>query len=238
MKTFLITGCSKGIGFAIAKHLHNLDYQVIGIARSKSSENFPGILYHADLSNQKETQAIFEEIKQQHHIDGIINNVARVQPKLIAELTIESFYEVMDLNLRPAIQAAKIFLPHMQENNWGRIVNITSRAMLGKIARTSYSAAKAGLTAITRSWSLEFIDSGITVNAVAPGPIATEGLNNNYPPNSPERQQLVSTIPAGRLGEPEEVAYAVAFFLDERAGFVTGQTLFVDGGASVGFVKM
>lgn len=232
--SFLITGCTKGIGFAIATHLNSLRYNVIGVARKSSLQEFPGSLYLADLSQAEETQAIFNKIKQQHHIDGIINNVGNVVPQLIDDLSIDIFNKVIDLNIRPAIQAMQIFLPGMKKQSWGRVVNITSRAMLGKAGRTSYSAAKAGLTAITRTWALELAKTGVTVNSVAPGPVATESFFENYPKGSADETKLLSTIPIGRAGHPDEIAYAVAFFLDKKAGFITGQSLFVDGGGSIG----
>jgi NAD(P)-dependent dehydrogenase (short-subunit alcohol dehydrogenase family) len=108
--------------------------------------------------------------------------------------------------------------------------------MLGKVGRSSYSAAKAGLVPLTRTWALELAPYQITVNAVAPGPIQTDSFIQNYPKNSPEEKKLIAALPLKRLGLPEEVAHAIGFFLDDRAGFVTGQTLFVDGGGSIGTV--
>lgn len=235
MKTFLITGCTRGIGLATAKNLKAQGHQVIGIARKKPSIGFPGILYCAELGDINETLSIFNKIKIEHNIDGVINNIGNVNPMLLESMTMESFFEVMDLNLRPAIQAAQAFLPTMKSKGWGRIVNIASRALLGKVGRSSYSAAKAGLVALTRTWALEFAQYNITVNAVAPGPIRTEAFLKNYPPDSDEEKQLIAALPLKRIGLPEEVAYAIGFFLDERASFITGQTIFVDGGGSIGF---
>lgn len=238
MKKFLITGCSRGIGLATAEHLKDLGHLVIGIARKQSAVSFPGILYCADLNNKDETAAILNKIKETHAIDGIINNIGNVHPSLLEDLKLESFFEVMDLNLRPAIQAAQIFLPMMKSNKWGRIVNIASRALLGKVGRSSYSAAKASLVALTRTWALELAEYNITVNAVAPGPIQTEAFIKNYPPGSREEERLISALPLKRIGLTEEVAYSIGFFLDKRASFITGQTLFVDGGGSIGAVSV
>lgn len=237
MKTFLITGCTRGIGLATAVYLNESGYQVIGIARKKPDNEFPGILYCADLSNSDETLTTLETIKQNHVVDGIINNIGNVKPMLLESMTVDSFMNVMDLNVRPAIQVTQTFLPYMKNQKWGRIINIASRAMLGKIGRSSYSAAKASLVALTRTWALELAPFNITVNSVAPGPIQTESFYNNYAKGSHEEKQLLSAIPLNRLGMPDEVAYAIGFFLNERAGFITGQTLFVDGGGSVGVVQ-
>lgn len=231
--TFLITGCTKGIGLSTATYLDNLGHEVIGIAREKSI-HFPGKLYCADLADVKQTESVLHDIQTNHAVDGIVNNVGNVAPALLEEMNLDSFFNVLDLNLRPAIQVVQTFLPGMKQRQYGRIVNIASRAMLGKVRCSSYSTAKAGLVALTRTWALELASYKITVNAVAPGPIETESFASNYPKGSPEEEKLISALPLNRAGKPEEIAFAIGFFLDERAGFITGQTLFVDGGGSVG----
>lgn len=232
-KTFLITGCTKGIGLAISVYLKQLGHDVVGIARKKETQ-FPGELFCADLSDIKHTTDVLEEIRSQYDIDGIVNNVGNVEPALLEDTSLDSFFNVINLNLRPAIQIVQAFLPQMKAKRCGRIVNIASRALLGKVGRSSYSAAKSGLIGITRTWALELAPYQITVNAVAPGPIQTESFVKHYPEGSVEGEKLISDLPLGRAGRSEEVAFAIGFFLDERAGFVTGQTLFVDGGGSVG----
>lgn len=232
-RTFLITGCTKGIGLATADYLHNLGHQVLGIAR-KENANFPGHLFCADLADVSATEGILKQIQNQYTVDGIVNNIGNVHPVLLEDLELDSFFSVLDLNLRPAIQVVQTFLPHMKENKFGRIVNIASRALLGKIGRSSYSAAKAGLIALTRTWALELAPYQITVNAVAPGPIQTESFAEIYPQGSEQEQRLLAGLPLKRAGLPEEVAYAIGFFLNDQASFITGQTLFVDGGGSIG----
>jgi NAD(P)-dependent dehydrogenase (short-subunit alcohol dehydrogenase family) len=122
----------------------------------------------------------------------------------------------------------------MLRARFGRIVNITSRALLGRATTSSYTAAKAGLAAMTRSWALELADKNITVNAVGPGPTETEMWNKNNPPESPATRAHIARIPMQRLGRPEDIAGAVSYFMSEEAGFTTGQHLFVCGGLSVG----
>ena len=125
-------------------------------------------------------------------------------------------------------------LPAMREARFGRIVNISSRAALGKEERTVYSATKAGLLGMTRTWALEMAPYGITVNAIGPGPIATDLFLSGNPPDSPKTKKILATIPLGRMGQPAEIAHAVASFMDDRAGFTTGQVLYVCGGMTVG----
>lgn len=233
-RTFLITGATKGIGFAIAEHLSGLGYDVIGIARNLAKAPFPGTLYLADLSQKDACEAIFRQIEYNHQVDGIINNVGIAIPQKIEDISLSDFHRVLDINLRPALQAMQIFVSKMKARNWGRVVNLSSRAMLGKSGRSSYSAAKAALIGFTRTWALELIQAGITVNAVAPGPVNTEQFFLNHPKGSKEEKSVLAIIPAGRIGTPDEIAYAVAFFLHDKASFITGQTLFADGGASIG----
>jgi len=235
-KTYLITGCTKGIGLATAIYLKQLGHEVVGIAR-KEDPQFHGHLFCADLSDTKQTLDVLEEIRAKYDIDGIVNNVGNVEPALIEDMDLDSFFSVLDLNLRPAIQTMQVFISQMKAKQYGRVVNIASRAILGKVGRSSYSAAKSGLIGLTKTWALELAPYQITVNAVAPGPIQTESFVKNYPKGSQEEKKLISSLPLKRAGRAEEIAFAIAFFLDERAGFITGQTLFVDGGGSVGHVS-
>jgi 3-oxoacyl-[acyl-carrier protein] reductase len=140
------------------------------------------------------------------------------------------------LNLASALLCTQAVLPAMRHARFGRIVNITSRAVHGRDTRSAYSATKAGLAALTRTWALELASDGIAVNAVAPGMINTELFRRNNPPDSPDVYRLQRAIPLGRVGKPEEVAHAVAFFLDKNTTYVTGQTLFVCGGLSLGTI--
>ena len=121
----------------------------------------------------------------------------------------------------------------MRKRQMGRIVNISSRAALGKVLRTNYSASKAGLIGVTRTWALELAPDGITVNCIGPGPIATDLYKKANPPDDPRTIASLSSLPAGRIGTPEDIAQAAAFFLHKDSGFVTGQMLYVCGASSV-----
>ena len=128
---------------------------------------------------------------------------------------------------------AQAVVPGMREQGFGCIVNISSRAHLGKTLRTAYAASKGGLVSMTRVWALEYADCGITVNAVAPGPIRTELFEQVNPADHPRTRAIIESMPVKRLGEPEDVANAVRFFMDEASGFVTGQVLYVCGGVTL-----
>lgn len=141
---------------------------------------------------------------------------------------------MVTLNMVAPILLTQALVPTMRARQYGRIVNIGSRAALGKEGRTVYGGTKAGLVGMTRTWALELAADGITVNVIAPGPIATELYEASNPPDSPQTQKLVASIPVKRVGKPQEVAHAVAMLMDERAGFITGQLLYVCGGVSVG----
>jgi NAD(P)-dependent dehydrogenase (short-subunit alcohol dehydrogenase family) len=121
----------------------------------------------------------------------------------------------------------------MRAARFGRIVNISSRAAMGKTGRIAYSAAKAGLIGMTRTLCLELAAAGITVNAIAPGPVATELFDRGHPPGGEKRRRVIESVPVKRVGTPDDIARAVLFLLSPDSGYITGQTLFVCGGTSV-----
>lgn len=232
-RTFLITGASKGIGRAVAEHLDRAGHRVVGIARTPDL-SFPGILFPLDLSDRVLTQEVLADLAQTYEFDGLVNNVGLVRPQVLGEIDLDTFDDVMRVNLHSALQATQALLPNMRASGWGRVVNISSLTVLGITQRTAYAAAKAALISFTRSWALELAQTGVTVNAVAPGPTETELFRANNPPGSAGEARYLAGVPMGRLGQPQEIAAAIAFLLSEQSGFITGQTLFVDGGASIG----
>src|SRR5690606_4515509 len=141
---------------------------------------------------------------------------------------------ILAINLRAPLQCVQACLPSMVRSNRGAIVNISSRAALGMPRRSAYSVATSGWIGYTRTLALGLRKHGITVNAVATGPIATELYRNNHPMSQEEEQTLAARIPVRRLGLPEDIAGTIAFFLSQDARFVTGQVLYACGGLSIG----
>lgn len=233
-RTFVVTGATKGIGRAVTERLCRQGHSVHGLARHDPGPDFPGRFHAVDLADRRAAGELFQELAAAHSVDGLVNNVGLIRPAPLEEATLEDFDAVMDLNLRTALQAAQAFVPGMRLRGFGRVVNIASLVILGAPQRTAYAAAKSGMASFTRTWALELAADGVTVNAVAPGPTATELFEENNPEGSATRERYVNMIPMGRLGRPEDMAAAVAFLCSEDAAFITGQVLHVDGGASVG----
>ncbi|NES67344.1 MAG: SDR family oxidoreductase [Okeania sp. SIO2D1] len=229
----LITGASRGIGFSTAEYLAKKGHLVIGLARHVPEKPFPGEFFTVNLSDRHGTTEILANLTKQFSFDGVVNNVGIVHPQPLEEVTLDNFEAVIDLNLRVAIQTVQAVVPSMKAKKWGRIVNISSIAALGAQDRTSYTIAKAGMISLARTWALELVKSGITVNVVAPGRIETEIGRRIFPTGSEEEKRLIAGIPMRRAGKPSEVAAAIGFFFSEEAGYITGQTLFVDGGCSI-----
>ncbi|MBO9353597.1 SDR family oxidoreductase [Bordetella petrii] len=232
-KCVLITGATKGIGWALTQRLADLGCHVVGIARNTDHIDFPGYLYACDLADAGRTEEVLREIRDKFPVDAVVNNVGVVRPQPLGEIDLASLYSVMDLNVRVAVQVTQAFVESMKVRRTGRIVNVSSRVIHGGNERTSYSAAKSALIGCTRTWALELAEYGVTVNAVAPGPIETELFRVAQPAGSDGEKRALASIPMKRLGTPAEVAAAITFLLSDDAGFITGQVLGVDGGGSL-----
>jgi 3-oxoacyl-[acyl-carrier protein] reductase len=234
-QTALVTGGSQGIGRGVIERLAADGYRVVSLDRQPPPALAGDETYvEVDLAQPQATAQALAQVTQRFDVSVLVNNVGTVQPASLEEVTLDDLDKVVSLNLRCTIQCAQAVVPGMKARRYGRIVSISSRAALGKELRTVYAATKAGLHGITRTWALELGRHGITVNAIGPGPIATELFKRVNPADSPRTKAIVEGVPVGRLGTPADIAHAVAFFADPRAGFVTGQVLYVCGGMTAG----
>ncbi|MEV0469910.1 SDR family oxidoreductase [Streptomyces prunicolor] len=227
----LVTGGASGIGRAIVEEGLSLGWNVVVIDRDRAPA---GQSVTADLSDPDATADALAEVLATGPVTRLVNNVGAVFPQRLEETTLAEVDAAHALNLRCAVQCTQAVLPGMKAAGFGRVVNMSSRAALGKELRTAYAASKAALIGLTRVWALELGEHGITVNAIGPGPIATELFNRANPADAPRTKAIVRSVPVQRVGTPEDVAHAACFFLSGRAGFVTGQTLYVCGGMTVG----
>ncbi len=240
MRTALVTGASTGIGAHICETLLADGYNVVNVSRRPSPVQHPKLHnYSIDLSDAEATTEVAAEIATQHRITDLIHNAGVIRPALLGSVDLADLEMLTRIHLGAAITLAQAALPAMREAGNGRIVLISSRAAMGLETRTCYSATKSGMVGMARTWALELGADGITVNVVAPGPIAeTEMFDDAIPQDSEKRGQIANSIPVKRLGSPADVTRAVQFFLTEENSFVTGQTLFVCGGASIGSLSL
>jgi NAD(P)-dependent dehydrogenase (short-subunit alcohol dehydrogenase family) len=230
----LITGGSNGIGRAISQARQALGETVLVLDREPPPAADRVFYAPLDLADIEEVERVMQQVTSTHEVTRLVTcaGVALLSP--LESLAAGDFRKTMDINVLAPAMIAKTVVATMKEAGFGRILNISSRAALGRQLRTSYSASKGGLISATRVWALELADFGITVNAVAPGPIETELYRAANPPDSELTKKVVAAVPVRRLGMPEDIALAADYFLDDRAGFVTGQTLFVCGGLTIG----
>ncbi|RBP07298.1 NAD(P)-dependent dehydrogenase (short-subunit alcohol dehydrogenase family) [Roseiarcus fermentans] len=234
-KCAVVTGGARNIGGAIAERLQKDGYRVVVLdVVEPEAESLRADARQVDLSDRAAAEAAFAEIAADYPVTALINNVGIVAPAAFDAVDVDDFDRIMHLNTRTALVAAKALVPAMRRLGGGRIVMNTSRVTLGKLNRTLYSASKGALQAMARTWALEFAGDGITVNCVAPGPIATTAFWQNNSPDSQSTRDLIASIPLKRMGTPQDVANAVSFFCSDDSSFVTGQTLFVCGGVTVG----
>jgi NAD(P)-dependent dehydrogenase (short-subunit alcohol dehydrogenase family) len=238
-KVALVTGASSGIGEGICHRLLERNFTVIALQRSQPRIRHGNLFaFEVDLTDREALEAIGNEVCERFDVTHLVNNAGANRPNSIDRAAMRDFDYLVDLNLRSAIALTRALLPRMRAARFGRIVNISSRAALGKAGFAMYSATKSALFGLTRSLALELGADGITVNAIAPGPVSTPLFNDANAPDSPTTKRILGNVVVGRMGTPDDIANAVLFFFAEESGFVTGQVLHVCGGASLGFAPL
>lgn len=231
----LVTGASAGIGRAIAeallaqgRHVVNIDYRLPDWSHPQLTS------LQADLTQAEATRAAGAQALRDFDVTALVNNAGATRPGTVDTQTAEDLAYVNALTLQATLLLTQACLPALRACGQGRVVNMASRAALGKTERIAYSAAKAGLVGMTRTLAMELGGDGITVNAIAPGPIATELFRQSNPEGAPRTQRILDSIVVKRMGTPEDVARAALFFLHPDNGFITGQVLYVCGGTTLG----
>ena len=239
-KTAIVTGAAKGIGQAIAEKLSRDGFFIVivdvdsenGSKLSRDLGNDKASFFNCNIQSEDEVSGLFSKVIDEHKkADVLVNNAGIIKDKMIHKMTLDDFERVIDVNLKGTWlmcrEAAKI----MREQKSGRIINISSRAWLGNAGQSNYSASKAGIVGLTRVLALELGKYNVLVNAVAPGLIdtpLTQSLTEEV------RNKLIQAQPTKTMGKPEDVANAVSFLASEKTQFITGQTIYIDGGKSIG----
>jgi 3-oxoacyl-[acyl-carrier protein] reductase len=235
----IVTGASGGIGRAIAEAMLAAGHHVVSLDRRLpdwSHTRLEPVL--VDLFDPKATADAARDVAARHEVSHVVHNAGIIRPNLIEQVTADDIAALSQLHLGAALTLVQAALPGMKQRHFGRVILIASRAALGAATRTAYSATKSGMFGMARTWALETAAHGITVNVVAPGPIETDMFHEVIPQGSPKVDQLARSIPVGRIGRPDDVARAVMFFAAKDSDFVTGQALYVCGGASIGSIGL
>jgi NAD(P)-dependent dehydrogenase (short-subunit alcohol dehydrogenase family) len=235
----IITGAAKGIGKAIAKRMVSDGY--LSILVDIDADNGKALAdalgetaqyKSCDISDMSAVKKLFEDVVNDYGgVDVVVNNAGIIKDNVIWKMPEEDFDQVVDINLKGTWSMCKVAGTLMRDQQKGRIVNISSRAWLGNRGQSNYAASKAGVVGLTRVLALELGKYGVLVNAIAPGLIDTP-LTQKLPENVQEK--LIQAQPTKSMGQPEDIANAVAFLCHEQTQFITGQTLYVDGGKSIG----
>jgi NAD(P)-dependent dehydrogenase (short-subunit alcohol dehydrogenase family) len=228
LRRAIVSGGSAGIGAEVCRQLLATGYEVISLARRSGDIRDPQFsAIEVDPSDAAATRRVVFELARERPATPLVHNAGAVRERPLEQVTPEDLDALVGLHLAAPISLLQANLAHMRQENYGRVVLVSTRAVLGLAKRTVYSATKAGLLGLARTWALELGPQGITVNVVAPGWIATafaDGLDTTA------RRQVEASTPLGRWGAPEDVAGAVVYLASPAAAFLTGQTILVGGG--------
>jgi|SRR5699024_2029555 len=230
----IVTGASSGIGRAIAQRLHSEGYRVFNLDKQPPKTATASEYIEVDLSDSKAIDTVMTQLAEAHSITRVVNNAGVVKPEYLADTSVDDMRAVAQVNVEAPLLIVQRVLPEMLAQGFGRIINISSRVVLGKERRTAYAASKSALLGMTRTWAMELASKGITVNAIGPGPIGTELFHQVNPAGLPQTQAIIDKLPVKRVGKPEEIAHAVSYFMHDLASFTTGQILYVCGGMTLG----
>jgi acetoacetyl-CoA reductase len=235
-KLAIVTGGTRGIGESISVALHNAGFMVVANFHSndsvadKFSKTYSIKTKKWNVANYEECDSSVQEIEKEfgRSVSVLINNAGITRDVMMHKMEKDDWHSVIDINLNSCFNMSRSVINQMRNQNYGRIINISSiNAQAGCIGQTNYSASKAGIIGFTKALARESAAKGITVNCIAPGYVMTEMVEKT--PAS-ILEQIVSTIPMKRLGKPEEIARAVLFLVHKDAGFITGETLSINGG--------
>ncbi len=242
-KVCLVTGASRGIGRATALRLADDGFDVVvnyernkegaeEVARLVEAASSECLVMQADVASRKQVDGmVHHAVDRFGRIDVLVNNAGIYRRGRIEELSLKHWRRVLDVNLTGAFNCIQAVLPQMKVHGWGRMINISSQiAVRGTDHGADYAASKAGLLGLTKAAALELARYGITVNAIAPGTIETD-IIAHYTPE--DRLRKSESIPAGRIGLPEEVASVVSFLASVDSDYVTGATIHVNGGGLI-----
>ena len=238
-KTVLITGATGGLGLSIAEIFYKKNFNMIltGTNESKlelldSKFTINTKVIKCNLAKSEEIIKMFDLIPDEFEgIDVLINNAGITKDNLFLRMKEDDWDDVLNVNLKANFSLCKMVIKNMVKKRWGRIINISSAvAKMGNAGQTNYAASKAAIEGFTRSLALEVASRGITVNAVAPGFIKTEILETIDPE---KLQAMVKNIPAGRVGDAQDIASIVSFLASDESSYITGQVLHVNGGLTL-----
>lgn len=240
-KTFtaVVTGSSSGIGRDIARRMLDRGWRVVGLsveAHDFEHERFETV--KVDLLDEAAAKEAAAAIADRHAVTHVVHNAGLIWPNMLDDVKPEEIDGLTRLHVTSPMILTQAFVPSMRKSGFGRVVFVSSRASMGVPSRTAYSATKAAIHGMARTWAQELGPDGITVNVVAPGPILTDNFWGIIPKGSERQQRLADQLPVRRLGTVEDVSRAVMFFAEPEAGYVTGQVLFVCGGSSLGGISI